>query len=397
MNIALVTPEFITENNFDGGLSNYIYRLSLSLLQIGHTPIVYLLSDENDRIIINGFEVVKIKKRFINQRRFLEQKGIYKYFFKSFFIIFDSYIVNKKINLDHKKKSIDIIQFAHLGALALFSSSKIPCVIRMSSYTPLINKAFNKPGGIQQNFWEQLAIRKCGNVFSPSKIISNIESKIIKKEVRVIESPFIKEPLNFDYDIFNEKIIGKEYFLFFGSLNLLKGIETIGYCLERIFQEFSSKYFVFVGKDQGIHGISCYEFLKKQAKEYQDKIIYIDKIPHNKLYPIIQNAKLVILPSRIDNFPNTCIEAMAFKKIVIGTIGTSFEQLIDHGKNGFLISVDDSDHLFSTIKDVMNLPILLTNDISENAFQRIKKLQPEIVVAELINYYEQVIIDRKRG
>src|ERR1051326_7456438 len=45
----------------------------------------------------------------------------------------------------------------------------------------------------------------------------------------------------------------------------------------------------------------------------------------------------VVLPSLIDNLPNSCLEAMGLGRVVIGTKGTSFEELITDEANGFLI------------------------------------------------------------
>jgi glycosyltransferase involved in cell wall biosynthesis len=44
----------------------------------------------------------------------------------------------------------------------------------------------------------------------------------------------------------------------------------------------------------------------------------------------------VVTPSRVDNCPNTCLEAQALGKIVIGTRQSSLEELVDHGVTGFL-------------------------------------------------------------
>ena len=48
----------------------------------------------------------------------------------------------------------------------------------------------------------------------------------------------------------------------------------------------------------------------------------LDKLPHRQLYPVIAGARLVVLPSLIENLPNAGLEAMALGRAVIGTAGT---------------------------------------------------------------------------
>lgn len=59
----------------------------------------------------------------------------------------------------------------------------------------------------------------------------------------------------------------------------------------------------------------------------------------------------MVLPSRLDNFPNTCIEAMALGKVVVGTYKTSFEQLIDPNVSGLLCEHSNPQSLIKSIND----------------------------------------------
>ena len=76
------------------------------------------------------------------------------------------------------------------------------------------------------------------------------------------------------------------------------------------------------------------------------------------MFSIVKHARLCILPTRVDNLPNTCLEAMALGKVVISSTsvqGTSVEQLIIDGYNGFLSSVDDVESLYQKILYAMQI------------------------------------------
>jgi glycosyltransferase involved in cell wall biosynthesis len=106
---------------------------------------------------------------------------------------------------------------------------------------------------------------------------------------------------------------------------------------------------------------------------------------------MIQQAVAIILPSRIDNFPNTCLEAMYFGKIVVGTRGTSFEGIIEDGVSGFLCLPDNQESLLTVTRKVLGLSHEQRERISENAKIRVAKLSPERVVPKLIAFYESVL------
>ena len=44
--MAFVTPVFVTENAFSGGLGSYISRTAQALRDSGHVPLVFVLSEQ---------------------------------------------------------------------------------------------------------------------------------------------------------------------------------------------------------------------------------------------------------------------------------------------------------------------------------------------------------------
>jgi glycosyltransferase involved in cell wall biosynthesis len=152
--------------------------------------------------------------------------------------------------------------------------------------------------------------------------------------------------------------------------------------------------FVFVGKCvdyQGYLGINWLERIKTNAQEFSDRVIHINPLPHSQLYPIIKKSYFVVLPSREDNFPNTCLEAMAHKKLVIGTRGTSLEQMINHEENGLLFDKDNADDLLNTINEALNLPPERLEEIGEKAAQRIERLSPKYITMQMLEFYQNTI------
>ena len=141
-------------------------------------------------------------------------------------------------------------------------------------------------------------------------------------------------------------------------------------------------------------GPSMRESITGQCDAFKERIVFADALCHGQLYPVIQGARLVVLPSLIDNLPNTMLEAMGHGKAVLGTIGCSFDEIIDDGKTGFLVKPGDPAGLAQKIIDVWDRGDL--DEIGRNAAQRIKELEPDIVVPQLVDYYREVISKSKK-
>lgn len=398
MRIAFATTEFLTEKTFDGGLANYIYRVSEALINLGHEPVVFVASDTNNELFYKKIKVIKV----------LQTKYTWWFWMINCFTLFQinpalllvlkSYHIRKAIEKFNKRNKIDIVQYTNSQSLGILLPKKIPSLVRISSYQKFIDDAYGYKHTFrlrQKQYLQDLMLYRAENIFGPSEKIGDFISKKFNKKVKIIESPFL--PISVPYDnsaleIIKSKTTGGEYLLYFGSLTVLKGVTDIAEILEKLFSKYTSLYFVFVGKTIDVNKKPIIEILNEKAGIHKNKVIWIGSSTHNLLYPIIKNAKLVILPSRIDNFPNTCIEAMSLGKIVVGTKNTSFEQLIDDEKSGYLSEPANPENLLNTIENAMKTDDEKLKRISDNACKRIEILKPEIVVKQLVEYYNKIIL-----
>ena len=128
---------------------------------------------------------------------------------------------------------------------------------------------------------------------------------------------------------------------------------------------------------------------------YGDRVQVLPAQRHAQLLPIIRHARFVALPSKIDNLPNTCLEAMALKRIVIGTEGASFDQLIGHGVSGFLVSQSDDEDLSARMEQVWRMDAGARELIGTAASLSLERLKPENAIRRLVAFYEEVISETK--
>ena len=413
MNIAIVTSEFITESSFDGGLGNYTYRLAKSLKKLGHKPVIIVRSEVDETLNFDGIEVHRTDYRKYDKWIYDHNHYFFcwlyvglKWRFYKIWKLFEhlfgvlkiqSLSLNKRLEEISEIIKFDIIHYSHLGGVGYYRNKNIPCVARLSSSTALCQKyggygASNRVA-LKQEKLEFKALKKMDAIFGPSRMVAGVVGKEINRHIEIIETPFVEETVPLDFNMYEKHLKDKKYILFFGTIGLIKGCGTIAEIIYDVLDKYTDLHFVFVGKTlhSAVPDLNMIDFIRRKAKEHAHRVIRFDKMPHSKLYPLIQHSLFCVLPSRVDNFPNTCIEAMAHGKIVIGTFHNGFEQLIDQGESGFLIEVDDHCELFNKIKKILMLSAEEKNRIENNALKRVEQLKPEKVVVQLVEFYEKAI------
>ena len=137
---------------------------------------------------------------------------------------------------------------------------------------------------------------------------------------RLIRTPFYIETADWDTSVYNQFFKDKKYVLYFGRFQLQKGFHTLAQALPKFLNQCPDAHVALVGRDMETSlSSSMASFARAQCNGEAERLLILENLPHSKLYPIIAGAHLIALPSLIDNLPNTCLEAMGFGKVVVGT------------------------------------------------------------------------------
>lgn len=390
MRICFITTEFISEStDFDGGLANYIYKIAKTLITDGHEVQILLQSKRNERFTYEGISVQCVKVDF-NNPIYKTVKKITKLNAALDWIL-GSYGLNKRLKqLSHEFK-IDIVQYSSFRATALFRPRNIPTIVRLSSFHPYIGEAMGvKKGTIEDRFMtvlEQNAVKKATKVFGPSKVVADLMQIATKVNIEVIETPYLIPNITDEalHSVSNE-LKGKKYILFIGKLSKHKGADLISEIIYKLLSRNKELIFAFAGRDAGYKDI-----IISNSKEFSNRLLFLGRVDRENLFITIKNSLGVILPSKMDNLPNACIEAMSMGKIVVGTDGASFEQLITDGINGFLFENMNSDMLIEKIEKLVGMLEEDRNKIENKAIERIKLLDPQIILKQTLNLYDNAI------
>ncbi|HSE33383.1 MAG TPA: glycosyltransferase family 4 protein [Pyrinomonadaceae bacterium] len=397
LRIAFATPEYVTEDHFDGGLANYIDRVSRKLADLGHDVHVITLSFkdedqfEHEGVMVHRLMLTRGWHVFNRLTRYTIPTTVY-------WLNFSTQVFRKLKQL-HRKEPFHLIQYPNYSSCGVFSIPflRTTHIVRASSYEPACNDATgikrNLDVAIVENL-QALQYRLTRHVHVPSVAAQTILSKKVSiRDARVIPSPFYVETPEWDRTVYDRFLKDKRYVLYFGRFQLHKGFHILAQALPCFFERYPEAFAVLVGRDMETQlGSSMAAFARSHCGRFADRLILVENLPHAQLYPVIDRAHLIVLPSLIDNLPNSCLEAMGLGKVVIGTKGTSMDELITDGVDGFLVEPNNHNALADKLIAAWEDPKL--NQMSAAAKRKMNDFAPEKTVASLLTYYSEILNER---
>ena len=286
----------------------------------------------------------------------------------------------------HEEHPFDIIQCTNTNAIGydLSQQQKVKIITRLSGISSLWHypdSPLPKKYATCLESIERKQVHQSYKVFSPSKLIADIASKRYQTAVDVIRSPFV--PCQNEDKCLAQSIPDtQEYLLFFGTHCLRKGIHHLIKVIPSFLNEFPKAQVIFAGKDNQ-------EYWKKRFislhSQLQSQVHFLGPRTKPELFPIIKNARLIAMPSVMDNLPNTLIESMSLGKAIVATRGATFDEIIQDRQSGYLYDPNVANSLLRTICYAWMDPN--RTSIEKQALRVAKLFDPAIVAKQLEEYY----------
>ncbi len=394
LRIAFATPEYVTEEYFDGGLANYIHRVAKALAGMGHEIHVLTLSEvdeaefEHEGVTVHRITSSKWWPRLNRLTRHrLPTTSLFLDLSVNFY---------RKLKWLNSQQPFHLVQFPNYSCCGLVSICflKVPHVLRASSYQPALNAAAGVKRKLNSRTMERLEglqFRLSRYIYAPSYTLQKMLVKEARlPHVRVIRTPFYLETQDWDNSVYDRFLKGKKYLLFFGRFQLHKGFHTLAQALPRVLEQYPDAHAALVGRDmESSLAPSMADYARVRCSSFDERLVVLEKLQHRQLYPVIAGAQVVVLPSLIENFPNACLEAMGLGRVVIGTVGTGFEELISEGATGFLVAPNNPEALAEKIISAWTHPKLA--EMGAAARQKISEFLPERTVEALLTYYREIL------
>jgi glycogen(starch) synthase len=221
-------------------------------------------------------------------------------------------------------------------SLGIGSQRPVPCIVHLHSPSEIIrqyNGALDEPRPYaQMRRMEEFCIRMADALLCPSHYLERQARErfgLAPDRVKVIRlpagfMPFVER---------STQVWARGSICFVGRLEPRKGIIEWMEAAARIAQENPYVHFDFVGAD--VWDLRP-TLVAKLPKKLRPRFRFHGARSRDQLPEVFARARAGVVPSRWENFPNVCIEAMSSGLPVIATRLGGMVELIEDGRSGWL-------------------------------------------------------------
>jgi len=174
---------------------------------------------------------------------------------------------------------------------------------------------------------------------------------------------------------------------FVGELRKKKGLKTILSAYAQVNTKRPATLLIVGEVRQGDDKKLLEEFLSSNP---DSKIIVTGRIPHHDLPSYYSLMDMFVHPSLRDGMPNAVLEAMACEKAVIATAVGGTKDILEDGKNGAIVNVNDANMLAQKITELLDDP-KKRESLGKNARELItNRFTPEKELEANLSVYRKI-------
>lgn len=399
LNICLISREFPPDTAF-GGIATFSLDTALMLKAKGHDVTVFSQSLSDTHVTeYQGIRLYKIKVP--------PPFGSYRVL-PAFIIAFNFFVIREVMRC-HRERPFDVIDVPDHLAEGLFATlfSGVPVVTRLHTpYALIVAMGLNNYRKALSyrliKTAEQIALRRSAMLYAPCMDLVRRCDELFhlgSMPVKIFGYPL---DLNLFSPSQKDSHSGPPRILFLGRLEQRKGIELIAAAFPQIQAKCPGVTLTLVGRDTpNIAGFSsARQYLESilGKANYGDAVRFVDYVSLERLPEFFRTHDIVWVPSMYDNYPLTCLEAMACGKAVIVSDAGGLPEMVRHNETGLVFRTG---HVEELVQRTLELCASadLRKRIGKNARAYCEiNCSTEAIYAKTIDLYESTIdrFEKKR-
>lgn len=145
---------------------------------------------------------------------------------------------------------------------------------------------------------------------------------------------------------------------FVGRLEIRKGVIELARAIPTVLREYPAAKFRFVGssEDSPIANVGMEQYLEKRLQGYEKSLEFTGPVVSDKIPEILAATDVCVFPSRWENFPCVCLEAMAAGRGIVASSAGGMAEMLNYGQCGSLIPPDDSQSIAQAVLALLRQP-----------------------------------------
>ena len=240
---------------------------------------------------------------------------------------------------------------------------------------------------------EDYSISAADALLSPSQFLAgNVASQFDFSEdnIRVIPYPISEFPVQKR----NAETWQKGKICYVGRLEERKGVIEWIEAAVTAAENHPTEQFEFIGSNTlGNNSITGEVILNRLIPDrLRDRFLFRGKLPRAEIPDYLAKTRIAVVPSRWENFPNTCIEAMCSGLPVLTTRTGGMAEMVEDNRSGWLADRADSKLLTETLQRALNTPPQKLAEMGNYAATAIRrKCDTENIITQQLDFRREVI------
>ena len=381
-----------------GGIGTYAYQLSLLLNKRGVEVSIFIADkgatgyteEKND-----GLRIIRFSPYYAESASLLGYEAMQSF---SFCTIVEEYLDTEGSPdwieaQEYNGVAYYLLQKKHIG-YEKFRDLKIAVTCHCPSF--LLHEHNHSSRYRLPNYWtgemERFCIESADACFSPSRyLIDKLKQYGIKRnDIKVVSNPYTSS------EAAQKKTYAGRDILFIGKVSPAKGILELLDAMGPLCSKYPDIRLNIAGDaDFYFHsqGQLMNVFLKRKYAALFDagKVILKGTLDAPAIGDLINRSFLVVLPSKMENFPYAVMEAMYRETPVLATVDGGQKEIIVSGVNGFLYDAYDKTALQESIASIIEMQESSLADIGKNAREAVTQYcNPENHFVQKTGYLKEL-------
>jgi glycosyltransferase involved in cell wall biosynthesis len=411
MRIWILTSELPHE--FAGGIARYVDNFSRLLGKAGHEVVVISRTEDAcDKIISPGVRLIGFSPRYgrlsdLNPQGAPDLHPAYPYNVLSYGPALSYQAAEEVLQLLQRLPSPDVIESQEYAALPYFLLQRkltertpletVPILVHLHSPSFELAYPNQEPRYRFPEYWvgqmEKFSIVAADVLLSPSQYLTRRIQSTLNRPLDIATIP---HPVLISRE-FSPHLAQRRQLVCVGRLQMLKGTLHLVKACSRLWSAGEDFQLTLVGGDADFFpkATTVGAFIQQRYAKWihSGHLRLTGQLDHAVVLDHMQRAWVVVIPSLIENFPNTCIEAMSVGQVVLASRSGGQSEMIDaDGRNGFLFDWEIPGDFEQKLRAILTLSEAQRNEVAQQAQRRIRSFcEAEDILTQRLKHYKEII------